>query len=147
MVENKISSPLNNAELNFLYDRKISRDLQDFELITSETISVEEEKETLEKCSKLIILPERYTNVAEIIKIVNRNLNNVKYLLNAVLNEQIDISIVFLNYDNMIDFANILNSIILSFDCLNNDNADINYAILYISEVYYFKKKNQKIYI
>ena len=55
----------------------------------------------------------------------------------------------FQNFDNMVDFSNILTTISLKFDSNKNDNFGVNLVVIYISEKTYYheKKNNRKIYL
>ena len=66
-----------------------------------------------------------------------------------MLNEHKNTFIKFLNYDNMLDFSNILTTISLRFESKKVPNFGLNLVVLYLAEKTYFNDKtiNRKIYL
>ena len=80
---------------------------------------------------------------------IYRNKNCSKVFIDRILLKELGkLSIKFQNYDNMMDFANILTTITLNCEFNKIDDFEINFAVIYISEkTYYLKDPETKIYL
>jgi len=70
--------------------------------------------------------------------VLYNNPSYCKILIDSILIEKKNPVIVFKNYHNMHYFANILNSISINLDHHENENYELNFAIIHIAERCYF---------
>ncbi len=76
--------------------------------------------------------------MGKIMDILYNNPSFGKNLIDNILNEKKNPVIVFRNYHNMQHFANILNSISINLDNQENENYELNFAIIHIAERSFF---------
>ena len=121
-----------------------------------EVVSYDQNQEN--KQDKLIdefinnLFKENEINIEEIGKIMEILYGNItssqNFIDKIILREKKNLSIKFLNFNNLNHFTNILITISLNADNVENENYDINFAIIFIAErTYYYKDENNKTYL
>ena len=87
-------------------------------------------------------------DIGKIMEILYGNIQSSQIFIDKIIfREKKNLSIKFNNYNNMAHFTNILITISLNVDTIENENYDINFAIIFIAErTYYNIDENNKIY-
>ena len=101
--------------------------------------------ELINKFIQDIFCNERFNDVGKLMeKIFRDNQFSQKFIeiLQRVQREKGRSSFIFLNYDNMMDLANILTTITLSMESRKHNLFDLNFEVIYLSENSYFQKDN-----
>ena len=88
-------------------------------------------------------------DIGKIMQILYGNITTSQIFIDKIiLREKKNLSIKFLNKNNLIHFTNILITISLNVDTIENENYDINFAIIFIAErTYYYIDDHNKIYL
>lgn len=72
--------------------------------------------------------------MGKLMEVLYNNQFFAKNLIDYVLRDRKNLYIKFLNFHNLQHFANILNTISLNLDNIQNENYDLNFAIIFIAE-------------
>lgn len=88
-------------------------------------------------------------DIGKIMEILYGNIPTSQIFIDKIiLREKKNLSIKFLNYNNLTHFNNILITISLNVDTIENENYDINFAIIFIAErTFYYIDVNSKTYL
>ena len=84
---------------------------------------------------------------------LSESCNFSKLFIDLILSDKKALSIIFLNFDNLNHFSNILNTITINISDLYCENYDLNFAIIYIAGRTFFKNSTdskitqEKIYL
>ncbi len=87
--------------------------------------------------------------IGKIMEILYGNITTSQIFVDKIiLKEKKNLSIKFLNFNNLTHFSNILITISLNADTIENENYDINFAIIFIAErTFFYKDEHTKIYL
>lgn len=153
------SEALNSTSLNSttvssetISSPKIMRsDSDDFEIISTEQYSESYQNRIINDLLKNIYQEKEIATdeIGKIIDLIQGNLNVAQLLIDAIIfKEKKNLYIKFSNKKNLDHFANILNTISLKIDDVDNEFFDLNFAIIYIAErTFYTKDKINKLYL
>lgn len=86
-------------------------------------------------------------SMARVMDVLYNNPLFYTIFIDFVLKDKKNLFIKFSNYHNLQHFANILNTISLNLDNVENENYDLNFAIIFISERTFYQNGDDKIYL
>jgi hypothetical protein len=89
-------------------------------------------------------------SMGKLMEILYNNNNFSKTFIDYILRDRKNLFFKFLNYQNLQHFANILNTVSLNLDNIQNENYDLNFAIIFIAERTFFIDPNNssnKVYL
>ncbi len=150
MNNNSVNS--NNSTSDSLSSPKINRsESDDFEIISTEQYSESYHNKIINDLLKSLYQDKEIAtdDIGKIIELIQGNLNVAQLLIDKIIfKEKKNLFIKFSNLRNLEHFANILNTISLKIDDVNNEFFDLNFAIIYIAErTFYTKDKISKLYL
>lgn len=121
----------------------------DYELISESQFYSEKYQQSLidEFLSQLFSDNEiQADSMSRFMEVLYNNSYFSKNFIDSILRDRRNIYIKLANFNNLQHFANILNAISINLDNVQNENYDLNFAIIFIAErtFCYYKKESEK---